>query len=49
MFRELKEKFTKKLVASDLDKKKMRIKVNVLDYATIKVYFYFHFIYFKLR
>ena len=36
MFRELKEKFTKKLVASDLDIK-MRMEVNVLDYTTVKV------------
>ena len=36
VFRELKEKFTKKLAASDLDKK-MRMKVNVLDYTTVKV------------
>jgi len=35
VFRELKEKFTKELVlaAPDLDKK-MRMEVNVLDYAT---------------
>ena len=35
MFRELKKRFTKEpvLVALDLDKK-MRMKVNTLDYAT---------------
>ena len=36
VFRKLKEKFTKKLVASDLDIK-MRMEVNVLDYTTVKV------------